>query len=564
MAGNYAGISFWGVPSTPTQPLAARRDALGALSQGAFDVLVVGGGITGAGIARDAAMRGLRTALVEQDDFASGTSSRSSRLVHGGVRYLEHGQLHLVFESSAERRILRRIAPHLVRPLAFVWPVYAGARLPRWKLAAGLMLYDLLALFRNVGRHRSLTRQAVLAREPRLRDEALRGGARYWDASTDDARLTLATIRSAVAAGAVVVNHARVASLLTDDGRVTGARVADQLAGSTIDVRARAVVNATGPWSDAVERMAGGTTQRRVRGSKGVHVCVERGRIDNVGALTLIAPSDGRVMFILPAGDFSIVGTTDTYESVEPDQVRPTEADVAYLLDSANHFFPAAQLGRDDVISAWAGLRPLTTGDGGDDDPGSASREHTIAERVPGLVSVTGGKLTTYRAMAAQAVNAVQRSLGARTTAARTARTALAGGTIGDLAAEIDAASALARDVGVGTRLVQAHGDAWRAVWALAAADATLAERVEPGRPYLMAELAYAVREEMAATLGDLLIRRMPVAFETRDHGRAAARRIAAPVARSLGWSAVEMRAAIAEYDAEVERMFRIEQGGTR
>jgi glycerol-3-phosphate dehydrogenase len=562
MAGSYRRISFWGVPSTPTQPLATRGLTLDVLARDTFDVLVIGGGITGAGVARDAAMRGLRTALVEQDDFASGTSSRSSRLVHGGVRYLEHGQLRLVFESSAERRTLQRIAPHLVRPLAFVWPVYAGARVPRWKLLAGLTLYDLLALFRNVGRHQRLSTAGVLAREPRLLRNALTGGARYWDAATDDARLTLATIRSAIAAGAVVLNHARVASLVTKEGRVRGARVIDGVTGAGMDVSASVVVNATGPWSDTVERMADGGARPAVRGSKGVHVSVHRERIDNVSALTLLAPSDGRVMFILPAGDFTIIGTTDTYETVAPDQVRASEADVAYLLGAANHFFPGARLVRDDVVSAWAGLRPLRTNDGAPDDPSAASREHAITEHVAGLVSVTGGKLTTYRAMAAEVVDAVQRSLGRRPTAARTAREPLAGGAIANLAREIAAAATLTGDAAVAARLVHAHGDAWRAVWELAADDAALAERIEPTRPYLMAELRYAVRHELALTLGDLLIRRTPLAFETRDHGRGAARHVAAHVARWLGWSPVEMRAAIAEYDAEVERMFRVEQRG--
>ena len=550
------------MPSTPSQLLAARQRTLDTLGRETFDVLVIGGGITGAGVARDAALRGLRTALVEQDDFASGTSSRSSRLVHGGVRYLEHGQLALVFESSAERRTLRRIAPHLVRPMPFVWPVYAGARVPRWKLAAGLTLYDLLALFRNVGRHERLSVAGVLAREPRVNATALVGGARYWDAATDDARLTLATVRSAITAGATALNHVRVLSLTTADGRVGGARVVDVPTGNAVTVTARVVVNATGPWSDAVERLAGGSTRPAVRGSKGVHVSVARERIDNVAALTLLSPRDGRVMFVLPAGDFAIVGTTDTYETVEPDQVRATEGDVAYLLEAANHFFPAARLMRDDVVSAWAGLRPLKANEGGADDPGSASREHTITEHMPGLVSVAGGKLTTYRAMARQVVDAVQRSLGRRRTAALTARQPLAGGRIGNLAGEIVAAAAVTGDTRVATRLVQAHGDEWRAVWAMAADDPALAERVEPSRPYLMAELCYAVREEMAITLGDLLIRRTPLAFETRDHGRGAARRVASHVARWLAWSPIEMRAAIAEYDAEVERMFRVEERG--
>ena len=547
------------MPSTPAQPLAARQLTLDALAHGTFDVLVVGGGITGAGVARDAALRGLRTALVEQDDFASGTSSRSSRLVHGGVRYLEHGQLGLVFESSAERRTLRRIAPHLVRPLAFVWPVYAGARVARWKLAAGLALYDLLALFRNMGRHESLTRRGVLTREPRLRADALVGGARYWDAATDDSRLTLATIRSAIAAGAAVLNHARVTSLTTAGGRVRGARVTDLATGGGVEISARVVVNAAGPWSDTVERMADGAAGPAVRGSKGAHVCVARERIDNVGALTLLAPRDGRVMFVLPAGDFTIIGTTDTYSAVSPGQVRASEADVAYLLESANHFFPQARLTRADVVSAWAGVRPLKAGDGGAGDPGSASREHTIAERVPGLVSVTGGKLTTYRAMARQVVDAVQRSLGGRPTLSRTAREPLAGGAIADLSGELAAAGMVTRDVVLATRLVHAHGDEWRAVWSLAAADASLAECVEPSRPYLLAELLHAVRHELACTLGDLLIRRMPLAFETRDHGRGAARRVAPLVARWLAWSPAQTSGAIAEYDAEVERMFGVD-----
>lgn len=522
-------------------------------------MLVIGGGITGAGVARDAALRGLRTALVEQDDFASGTSSRSSRLIHGGVRYLEHGQLHLVFESSTERRTLRRIAPHLVQPLDFVWPVYAGARVPRWKLAAALTLYDLLALFRNVARHERLSARAVLAREPALRAESLLGGARYWDARTDDARLTLATVRSAERAGAVVLNHARVDALSRADDRVTGAKVIDTIDGASVDVRAKVVVNATGPWSDRVERLADAAAQHHVRGSKGVHINVARERLGNASALTLLSPRDGRVMFVLPADDFAIVGTTDTFESVLPEEVRATAADVDYLLEAANHFFPAARLTRDDVVSAWAGLRPLAAETAASTDPGSASREHAIVEHVRGLVSVTGGKLTTYRAMASEVVDAVQRSLGLTRTPAATARAPLEGGKVGDVASEVAAATTLLGDAAVALRLVRAHGDAWRAVLKLAASDPTLAMRVDPSRPYLLAELRYGVTDELAMTLADLLIRRTPIAFETRDHGRSAARRVADVVATWLGWNSEETAAALAAYDVDVARIFRIE-----
>ena len=548
-----------GVPAPTTPPVAARRAALDALAREPFDVLVVGGGITGAGVARDAAMRGLRTALVEKDDFASGTSSRSSRLVHGGVRYLEHGDLRLVFEASNERRVLQRLAPHLVRPLAFTWPVYAGARIARWKLAAGLTLYDLLATFRNVARHERLNASGVLRREPRLLSRDLRGGARYWDALTDDARLTLATVRSAIAAGATVVNHARVTALVHEGSRVAGAHVADELDGGAVQVRARVVVNATGPWSDETERLAGASAGAAVHGSKGVHLMVARGRVGNEGALTLLTPQDGRVFFVLPAGDFAVIGTTDTFEPVSPDEVRASSSDVEYLVEAANHFFPSAQLTRDDVITAWAGLRPLVASDASTDDPGAVSREHAVTERVPGLVRITGGKLTTYRVMARDGVDAVQRSLGVRVTRSSTADTPLAGGGLTDPLKAIGTATTLIGDAAVAGRLVHAHGDQWREVWAMTEAHEMLGERIEPSRPFVMAELRWAVEQELGLTLADLLVRRIPIAFETRDHARSAARRVAPLVAEWLGWDAERLARELERYDAEVARLFGIE-----
>ena len=361
-------------------------------------------------------------ALVERDDYASGTSSRSSRLIHGGVRYLEHGQLGLVFESSRERRTLLRIAPHLVRPLAFTWPVYRGARLPRWKLAAGLTLYDMLSLFKNSKPHPLLGPEEVLAGEPALRADELRGGARYWDAATDDARLTLATALSAQRAGAVVLNHTAAMAFVRDNGRIAGAIVASTLDERTTELRARVVVNATGPWSDDVERLASDAATSSVRGSKGVHVSVPRERIGNVSAVTLTAPRDGRVMFVLPAGLHAIIGTTDTYDSTEPGDARATSTDVAYLLEAANQYFPDAKLTGADVVSAWAGVRPLAATSASGKDPGSVSREHSIVQSVPGLVRVTGGKLTTYRAMAEQVVDVVERALGRQPTPAVTAK----------------------------------------------------------------------------------------------------------------------------------------------
>ena len=543
----------------PTTSHATRpdRDAqFLALSGAEFDLLIIGGGITGAGVARDAALRGLKVAMVEKDDYASGTSSRSSRLVHGGLRYLEHGQLGLVFESSRERRTLQRIAPHLVWPLAFTWPVYQGARVPRWKLGAGLLLYDVLSLFRNRA-HERLDRDAVHTGEPALRTHALQGGARYWDAATDDVRLTLATVLSAQRAGAVVLNHTAVTALVRQEGRIAGATLASTLDEVRTTARARVVVNATGPWSDEIERMADYRAGTSVRGSKGVHVSVPRARIGNRAAITLTAPQDGRVMFVLPHGRHAIIGTTDTYDAIVPDEVHATTADVRYLLDAANHYFPEAQLTESDVVSVWAGIRPLAA-HGATGAPSNASREHSIVESTPGLVRVTGGKLTTYRAMAEQVVDVVEKLLGSAPSPCRTAKLPLAGGDMRDVHEEIAHAVGAIGEEAVAHRLVTAYGSAWHGVWSLTGADPALSSLVEPGLPYMLAELLHAITHEQAATLGDLLIRRTPIAFETRDHGRAAARRIAPAVGRWLRWRSVEVAEAIAEFDVESERLFRV------
>ncbi len=542
----------------PLAPLPSRSAALRALGEREFDVLIIGGGITGAGIARDAALRGLHVALVEREDFASGTSSRSSRLIHGGVRYLEHGYLSLVFESSAERRRLLRLAPHLVRPLAFTWPVYRGARVPRWKLLAGLALYDALALFRNVAVHRPLSANMVLAREPELRAESLVGGALYYDAATDDSRLTLANAIGAAAAGAIVLNHVAAEDLRIRNGQVVGATVRDRESASALDVRARVVVNATGPWSDAVHRFERPDAPALVRGTKGVHIAVPRSRIANRDALTLLSPTDGRVMFALPSGTQTIIGTTDTETPATPAQVRADESDTAYLLAAANHFFPHANLTSTDIVSAWAGIRPLIAS-GFDDTPASASREHLLSWTPGGVLAVSGGKLTTYRVMAAEAVDAIASRLGGRRRRSPTADAPLPGGDIGTLADAIAEASPRVGGAARARHLVHAYGSAWRDVWSLAEADASLAATVAPDLPYVRAELVHAARFEMARTLGDLLIRRTRIAFETRDHGRGVASAVASLVAPVLEWNEERRQTALLDYEREVERIFVID-----
>ena len=376
--------------------LSRMQRSFAVLESRVFDVLVIGGGITGAGIARDAAMRGLSVAIVEKADWANGTSSKSSRLIHGGIRYLERGQLGLVRESVRERETLLRIAPHLVKPLEFTWPVYRGARLPKWKLRAGLTLYDLLAGKRRVRAHHSLDVSEVLEKEPGLRRDGLTGGASYYDAATDDAGLTRANIASAAEHGAVGVNHAKAESTTVSDGKADGALVRDMLGDTSARVSARVTVSATGPW--------------QAKGTKGSHIIVPRVRVGNHSAVTMTSPDDGRVMFVLPSGDTSVVGTTDIYTAETPDDVRASDAEIAYLLRAANAYFPDASLKTEDVVGTWAGIRPLATAPAGT-NPSSISREHRISRDRAGVLVITGGKLTTYRAMAAEVVNHIELAL---------------------------------------------------------------------------------------------------------------------------------------------------------
>jgi glycerol-3-phosphate dehydrogenase len=524
---------------------------LEALGTRQFDLLVIGGGITGCGIAYEAASRGLAVALVDKADFAWGTSSRSSRLVHGGVRYLEHGHIHLVFESSAERHALLRIAPHLVRPLEFTWPVYEGARISRWKLGAGLFAYDALALFRNVARHQRLSHDAVLEREPALQPAGLKGGAAYFDAATDDARLTLANALGAAEAGAVVVNHAAVKRLMVEQGRAAGAVVEDQLAGRDLEVHARIVVNATGPWSDKLRALDDDASSGGVRGSKGAHITVPRVRLANRNAVTMISPQDGRVLFALPAGAFAIVGTTETETSAAPDDARASHDDINYLLSAANWFFPTATLHERDVVSAWAGIRPLVADDV--TSPGALSREHIIQSSKHGVVSITGGKLTTYRVMARQAVeSAFGRSKGASRAKSRP----LPGGDFESLPALVESITKVTSDAVLAEHLARSFGTRWRDVWAEMRGDTT---RVVDGLPYTYGELRYCARAEMAETLGDLLIRRTHLAFETPDHGMSVAPSVADAIAPTVGWDADAITGALADYEREARRIFTID-----
>jgi glycerol-3-phosphate dehydrogenase len=383
-------------------PLGWRARAIEELTRGPLDVLVVGGGIVGSGIARDAALRGLRTGLVEQHDFAFGTSSRSSRLLHGGLRYLAQGRIGLVREASIEKRILHHIAPHLAEPLAFIFPAYRGdPHWALWQLKIGVKVYDLLCGGHNLGRSAWLSREQVHERVPALSGEGLAGAVRYYDGFTNDARLTLDTLRSAAGSGAAILNYCRFDQAARKALWECG--VQDVLTGDKRLVQARTVVNATGPWADGLPH-----SRIKLRATKGIHMVVQRERVPVPDSIVMTQGE--RILFAIPWGERTILGTTDTDYSGPIEDVRADASDIAYVLGIVNHFFPGARLGDSDVLSVWAGLRPLIADPKG--APSDVSRSHEIHSPEPGWWDVAGGKLTTYRLMAEQTVDRIVKWLG--------------------------------------------------------------------------------------------------------------------------------------------------------
>jgi glycerol-3-phosphate dehydrogenase len=393
----------------------SRADLVDRLGKAELDVLVVGGGIVGAGVARDAAMRGLRVALVEQNDLASGTSSRSSRLLHGGLRYLAQGRLGLVYEASREKMILHRIAPHLTEPLPFVFPTYRGTSWPLWQLRIGVKIYDLLCGGWNLGRSTSLRPGAVIEQLPAIRCSGLTGAVRYFDGLTSDARLVIDTLLSAARYGAIILNYLRLegASRCRDQWRC---RLSDAVAGEEREVVARCVVNATGPWASTLPH-----SRVRLRLTKGVHLVVDRGRLPVPSAVVMTYQR--RILFAIPWGERVILGTTDTDYAGSPDAVDADKDDVNYILAVANDAFPLAELDPRDVISYWAGLRPLISSRRG--GPSDISRAHQIRMYERGWLDVAGGKLTTYRHIAQQAVDRLLPHLDRASARCRTAEEAL-------------------------------------------------------------------------------------------------------------------------------------------
>ncbi|HEY3365218.1 MAG TPA: glycerol-3-phosphate dehydrogenase/oxidase [Symbiobacteriaceae bacterium] len=532
-----------------------REQNLKKLAGQAFDLLVIGGGITGAGIAREAALRGLKVALVEAGDFGSGTSSRSTKLIHGGLRYLKNFEFRLVKESVTERQRLLAMAPHLVKATPFLFPVYQGDPDGLLKLHVGLAFYDWFAGAGNPIPHTMQPPGSLVALEPSLRAEGLRGGAVYGDSRTDDARLTMAVLQSAAAHGVALVNYAAVQGFRKDGaGRITGAVVTDRLTGGEIAVQAGRVLAAAGPWADAVRQLDDPAAKPLLRLTKGIHLTVPKARLP-VSHCVVIRGRDGRMMFAVPHGDYTYAGTTDTDYTGDPAAVRAEGPDVAYVLDALHRSFPSAAIGFGDVVSTWAGLRPLLR-PVGIKDPSATSRDYKLFTSPSGLITVAGGKLTAFRAMAEHIVDGLFPAAG-RHTGKSTAP--LPGATApGVTDAEIAGlAERTGVEVSVVSRLVDYYGGNFGSVaaaWGPGGAGLVEAGlepgEAEPGHPaalrWTLARVRHAVNAEMATRLEDVIWRRTDLMLFTPDNSSPLLDRLAGEMAGLLGWSDSRRQAEIA------------------
>jgi glycerol-3-phosphate dehydrogenase len=517
-----------------------KRTAPDAADQ-TFDLIVIGAGINGAGIARDAAMRGLKVLLLDKGDVSSGTSAWSTRLIHGGLRYLEHGEVGLVRESLGERERLLRIAPHLVRPLPMLIPVYKGARRGLLTVRAGMILYDLLLPGKSLGRHRMLSPEEARARAPGLATENLRGAALYYDAQVEYAeRLVFENALSAVRAGALIQTYSRVDNFVVEEGAVRGVEYTNLVKKTTHDARARVTINVSGPWVDEVLAQNGRPRERLVCGTKGSHLIVDAFEGAPANALYAEAQADGRPFFIIPWNGAYLIGTTDLPYDGSPDEAEADAEEIAYLLAETNRVIPRARLTRDRIRYTYSGVRPLPCRTSA--DPAGVTRRHFIRDHAPalgGLLSVVGGKLTTYRNLAEQAVDAVFKKLGRKSPACRTADEPLPGALCESFAAQFKRESNLPEPMA--ERLLKIYGARAAEVSKLAAGEEGLREPFSQVSGAISAEVVFSFREEMAQTLSDCLWRRTMVGLNS-EAGLDAIEAAAKVAQKYLGWD--EERAA--------------------
>jgi glycerol-3-phosphate dehydrogenase len=505
-----------------------------------YDVVIIGGGINGAGIARDAALRGLAVLLLEQNDFGSGTSSWSSRLIHGGLRYLEYGEIPLVYESLRERRVLQTTAKHLVRKLRINIPVYEDSRRGLLLLRAGMIAYDLLSLGKSLPNHRVLTRDEFLRDEGGVNPSGLRGGVQYYDAQVPYAeRLVVENIIAAQSAGAVVRNYSKVTGIDVQEGQVRRLLYNDQKTGEESEVRTKIVVNATGPWVDAVLAAMNLSTPRLIGGTKGSHIVVGRFNGASKDAFYVEAHADGRPLFIIPWNNQYLIGTTDIRYDGDPADAGASDAEIEYLLSETNRIFPQAKLGTQDIHYAYAGVRPLPHGAG----PESAiTRKHIIRRHreAKGLWTVIGGKLTTYRSLSEDVVDRIVKKTGLKARACRTREANLPGADLLEEAeAELRQFQKLTPECR--ERLLDVYGGRARHILDLARGEPQLCAAVDPQQTVLAAEVIFALRFEFATSLIDILHRRTMTGLAA-DLGVSVASGIAATAARELGWTDAETR----------------------
>jgi glycerol-3-phosphate dehydrogenase len=544
------------VQSTAAEALSpqGRALALAAMQEGELDLVIVGGGVVGAGAALDAVTRGLSVGIVEARDWASGTSSRSSKLIHGGLRYLEMLDFRLVREALKERGLLlQRLAPHLVRPVQFLYPLtHRGWERPY--VGVGLALYDALAAASStnsgVPRHKHITKRHALRLVPSMRKDALVGAVQYYDAQVDDARHTMFLVRTAASYGALAANRARVTGFIRQGERVTGVKVRDLESGQDFEIRAKQVLNATGVWTDETQSLVGERGQFRVRASKGIHLVVPRDRIQSQSGLILRTSTS--VLFVVPWGRHWIIGTTDTDWSLDKAHPAASSRDIDYILEHVNRVL-VTPLSREDVEGVYAGLRPLLAGES--ETTSALSREHVVGHPTPGLVVVAGGKYTTYRIMAVDAVDEVARGIDGRVPPSCTERIPLLGAEGYDAAwnARHRTATRYAIHVAWVEHLLHRYGSLATEVLDLCDENPQLAQGLSGADDYLAAEVVYAVSHEGARHLDDVLTRRTRISIETWDRGVSAATPAASLMAPILGWSDEQQRKEVEHYLARVE-----------
>jgi len=502
-----------------------------------FDVAVIGAGINGAGIARDAALRGLSVVVLEQNDMCSGTSAISSRLIHGGLRYLEYGEIPLVFESLRERITLRRIAAHLVKPIRICIPVYDSAKRGPMLIRLGMIAYDLLSVGKTVPRHDMLSRDAAIASEPGLKSDGLRGAARYYDAQVTFAeRLVLENLLAARSAGAEIRTYSTVTKINIERGTVSTLEYTDFLSGRKGEVAASVVINAAGPWVDQVLAATGRPSKRFIGGTKGSHIVVSAFEGAPQDAYYVEAAADGRPFFIIPWNDLYLIGTTDIRYGGDLAEIRASGTEVDYLLAETNRVFPAADLGTKDIHYAYAGVRPLPRRERGPES--SITRRHIIKTNrriARGLISIIGGKLTTYRNLAEQTVNKLGKRLGRRLPECRTQDIDLPGAYRLDEARELLESAQELSPQGV-ERLLGVYGGRAIDVLQLADEEPPLQRAIDVDGSVLAAEVVFAIREEMARTLVDIVHRRLMLGFRA-DQGRPLYEMLAAIAADEFKWS---------------------------